>query len=813
MSANYEFNLPLYVCNNGVAISGHTQDLVSGQVGLFDRQTYNVATSVGNGSEFFIGMGSYHTRDNLTKFWGGMQRSLKSYFFRGADIDGFEVSLPQKIQNEEWVIGYDGTGTANNFLIQCGRNYQIRILVKGEPTYRVFGKTLEHIISYQADPCVDPNCTTGCSDNLDVQKAMKKWAQAFNDHVELQQLGVKAQVVLSNYTQTVTPATVVLNLVATTVASVALQTPGVGYTSAPTVTITGGGGTGATATATVGGGQVLAVTVTAAGSGFTSTPTVTFTGGGATTQATGKVNLTAAAVNTTPGTIVGGAGYGTTAPTLTITGQGGTGAVGTTTLTNGSVSAVTVSSGGSGYTGTVTGTIGAPAGYYSKWQISVCDTGDATALAAIQATIGSTNRIGNSYITRISRNGAISTYEVCLRGATSPTAYTPTQPVTVESCAGVFPTGYTETAAKDVYIVERPLLASDNTSTASARLTYAQAIATAYSLSTADASYVATKTGDVAVVKVKQAAGTAAPVAIVSDNVYQEATEPATYTPTAAVTPIAWSQTGSAYAGTRQLTITVDRPDCNASGDRLADITAAITGTPSYVSGSITKVAGAACADIYNVTQLSTGCSVDSCLSYDALKFDNFPAFEGKQWTVVDPATVAYDNTIKAGLRITAGYIDTVYGNCSFDPTDYYNMAPIQLEVTLLVDFPGPQDLTTVPKARKTKVGKFGRQSGEWLLRQLISSSVYNPYGYDSMDPRLREALDVQLRQQVDRNAFYKLYYLKYKTNRENSNFGQKKEVFESVIAFKEDDPRAKAFESSVESVTAKFGITLQKRG
>ena len=60
------------------------------------------------------------------------------------------------------------------------------------------------------------------------------------------------------------------------ISSIILYDNGAKYTSAPTVTISGGGGTGATAVATVNSlGQVSGVTVTATGSGYSSEPTVT----------------------------------------------------------------------------------------------------------------------------------------------------------------------------------------------------------------------------------------------------------------------------------------------------------------------------------------------------------------------------------------------------------------------------------------------------------------------------------------------------------------------------------------------------------
>lgn len=134
------------------------------------------------------------------------------------------------------------------------------------------------------------------------------------------------------------------------VASIAVNTGGLGYTSAPTVTIDPPpvGGIPATATATVVGGVVTAVTVVNPGSGYATAPSVTLTGGGATTQATATATLTVGAV--TRVTIVApGSGF-LTAPAITfVGGGGGTGATATATITNGSISAITFT-GGTGYT-------------------------------------------------------------------------------------------------------------------------------------------------------------------------------------------------------------------------------------------------------------------------------------------------------------------------------------------------------------------------------------------------------------------------------------------------------------------------------
>lgn len=75
-------------------------------------------------------------------------------------------------------------------------------------------------------------------------------------------------------------ATTLTNTTNKSVAGVSVVSPGVGYTSAPTVTFTGGGGSGAAATATVANGKVTGFTITNGGSGYSSAPSVSLSGGG-----------------------------------------------------------------------------------------------------------------------------------------------------------------------------------------------------------------------------------------------------------------------------------------------------------------------------------------------------------------------------------------------------------------------------------------------------------------------------------------------------------------------------------------------------
>jgi gliding motility-associated-like protein len=79
---------------------------------------------------------------------------------------------------------------------------------------------------------------------------------------------------------------------------------GSGYTSTTTtVTISGGGGTGATATATVSGGKITGINITNPGLNYTTKPTISIAGNGTGASVSAKVGITAVSISS------GGTGY------------------------------------------------------------------------------------------------------------------------------------------------------------------------------------------------------------------------------------------------------------------------------------------------------------------------------------------------------------------------------------------------------------------------------------------------------------------------------------------------------------------------
>ena len=105
----------------------------------------------------------------------------------------------------------------------------------------------------------------------------------------------------------------------------------------------------------------------------------------------------------------------------------------------------------------------------------------ASALTAMVAI----NPISNLPLFVISRTtyaAPYSTYAITISGTTAPSAYTAVQSVSLASCGGTCPSGWTATAAQYVYTITRPLNGTENFVYASGRSTYASGIANAYNL-------------------------------------------------------------------------------------------------------------------------------------------------------------------------------------------------------------------------------------------------------------------------------------------------------------------------------------------
>lgn len=648
---NFSWHLPVYVVNGGVATEGHSSDLTPGKVGLYDRQNFSVATSIGNGKEFFFAQGRIGGVD-----WYGnkVKESHKSPFFMGKDVVDMYKVTPKRIQNEEWVLGYNGAQSSVGLKFEKDKPIRFKFEFNGEPAYRFFSGPKTYTVSVTPDKdCTEP-CEGGCDDlTADPKVWTMKLIDKINNHTELKKFGVQAKLKSSDY--------------------------------------------------------------------VAATPNM------------------------------------------------------------------------------------------EKFQLKVCDAGDSVALQTVQSQYPTKD------IVRVARLGNISTYEFCQPDGTDPAAFSQTGSVSLAICGSCTSIpGSVLVPAMDVYLITRPLAGTEDLTTDAARDTFADTVGTAYGVATdADKTFFM-QSGGTATIKVKVAAGTAV-TALLSDVVTFSHTQEATCT-LAAPASIAWVAAGAGIRSKRTMKISgLNRAECDAEGDRLTDVTAILAGVKGIDIGTLTLIAGDACADDYTVEQWSNDCLDEGCLTSNVtFSYDELPAFEGRSWEVVPPAISAGVGE-KYGIVVTAGYVDVQFGNCSFDPTDYYEVMPVKMEISLLVEDGSSCDYSTLPTVTQTKYGQISRASGEWVVRE--ATAKLDAYQKDqdqfSLNPRMREAFDMNILNQVDRKAFYNVYYVTYYASYGSKTTFRKgeQEKFTTLFCVKENDPVAAQFESQVLDVlTAKSAdkVTLR---
>lgn len=442
-----------------------------------------------------------------------------------------------------------------------------------------------------------------------------------------------------------------------------------------------------------------------------------------------------------------------------------------------------------------------------KYNICLCDNGDVLALQAVQA------QYPTKKITRISRTGSTSCYQFCQRVVlAAPANFTQTGSV-LEAICGICPSGSVLVAPTDVYIVRRPLAGTEDLTTDTTRDNFADTVGTAYGVAIdANKTFIG-QDGAVAIIKIKVAAG-AVITALLADTIEFSSSEAAQCTFTAP-TPIVWTLDPlGGIASRRTLRINgLMRPDCLPTGTRIADLQDILAGVEGIDLTTLTRIAGVACADDYTVQQDSVDCLPEDCLTNNVtFTYDELPAFESHSWEVVPPV-VTVDNTRKCGIRISAGYIDPKFGNCSFMIDDFYENEPIKMEVSLLAEDADNCDFASLPSQQQTQIGRIARQSGEYVVREVImkTDAYLKHIRQFSEDARMREAFDMNLLSSVDRKAFYKIYYVTFGASYGTYTFRKnEQEKFTAMFCFKEGDTSAQVFEANVlDILTAKSGVSL----
>ena len=157
-------------------------------------------------------------------------------------------------------------------------------------------------------------------------------------------------------------------------------------------------------------------------------------------------------------------------------------------------------------------------------------------------------------------------------------------------------------------------------------------------------------------------------------------------------------------------------------------------------------------------------------------------AASGNYTPSIDPVA----DVVSAKICFQGAYVDTKFGDCSFDTRDYYGKEPVQLVASMLDETGDPcNDCGTVT----TTPGTMQQTIGEGVLRQLLLTESYGqaPFHQGNVDAvRMREIEgSEEVISAVDRSALYKTYYVQHsipRLNNATSVFDNDQYVYEIFV-------------------------------
>lgn len=180
-------------------------------------------------------------------------------------------------------------------------------------------------------------------------------------------------------------------------------------------------------------------------------------------------------------------------------------------------------------------------------------------------------------------------------------------------------------------------------------------------------------------------------------------------------------------------------------------------------------------------------------------------------WSLYDTSIAHVDGEC-AGLRLIGAYVETKFGNCSFQVTDHYEVEPLKI-LASMTDMSGDvctfEGICVVTECD----GRQGMNFGESLLRNIILSESYRQ-NYFSTDPRIREITQGEaIRDAVDRNTLYTVYYIKHHVPR-YQNAGGKSDTDQYLLEIITAAPSA-GFESFMDAWLTACGdcVTMREEG
>lgn len=147
----------------------------------------------------------------------------------------------------------------------------------------------------------------------------------------------------------------------------------------------------------------------------------------------------------------------------------------------------------------------------------------------------------------------------------------------------------------------------------------------------------------------------------------------------------------------------------------------------------------------------------------------NTPVLPSQWWT----AYVSTGHVVGAcaGMRLFGAYVETKFGNCSFQVTDFFEKEPVRIYASL-VDYTGDPCVFEGICVYNDCRGVQGMGFGEQVVRDLILSESYLK-NFFATDIRIREITQGdQILNSVSRNALYTRYFILHSVPRFNNPTG-----------------------------------------
>lgn len=181
---------------------------------------------------------------------------------------------------------------------------------------------------------------------------------------------------------------------------------------------------------------------------------------------------------------------------------------------------------------------------------------------------------------------------------------------------------------------------------------------------------------------------------------------------------------------------------------------------------------------------------------------------DGTYVASVDPV----GDNISATLTLEGAYVDTKFGNSSFDTRDFYEKEPVQIRLQFVDETGDPCNscgtVTFTP-------GTMPQTSGETVIRDLLLTDSYmqntfNQGNVDSQRIREIEGSDA-LVAAVDRTKLYDVYYLQHSVPRFNnptSTFDNDQYLYQIFV-----DPANTAAVTALDTLFAQIADVAQSVG